>query len=242
MFVQIARGRHKKKKQVEECEEDDSGSVKSNEEREEEGGSFSEVNLEENYEEDDQTRTEKEQPPVGSSKQPKDGTFFNKISEKAAKLKKGSLGKLFGEKENDVKIYTIDQEMKRSHPSSHTGVTQKSDFPKFLNTEFAEPKTHHKFHNTELTEKLERSRHPMTFGAQTVKIVGTQASPFPKYRLYFLPCHLWNDPDDKFHSVLRVLLCQVCLASFLFVWLIFGALLFFLTEGSTENELVIFCL
>ncbi|RZF32543.1 hypothetical protein LSTR_LSTR011322 [Laodelphax striatellus] len=67
------------------------------------------------------------------------------------------------------------------------------------------------------------------------KSIGIQATPFPPFRLHFLPEEDWRDTEDKFHRVLKLVLSQCGLACVVLTWAMLGALMFRLTEGPQEN-------
>lgn len=146
--------------------------------------------------------------------------IFGRITETAAKYfpKKSNFGKIFGDKEADIKISTIDREMAK-HP------------PKLRSNHHYAPE----FSNSELTDRLRRTKLPNADeNISRCKSVGCLAIDYPPHRLYFLPCEDWRDPDSVINTLVRIILSQVALIIFLLLWIVFGALLFYLIEGPYE--------
>ncbi|XP_014260518.1 TWiK family of potassium channels protein 7-like isoform X2 [Cimex lectularius] len=137
--------------------------------------------------------------------------ILDSLSGKASKFleKNKSIAKQFGNRQSEIKIYTIDKEM-----------------AKFNNTQISED-TSNKF---EISGPLQNIRNQ----SMRLKSVGCQASPYPPYRLFFLPADDWKDSDCCMARFFRFLLCESTLACFLLVWLILGALTFYLTESPYE--------
>ncbi|XP_022189270.2 uncharacterized protein LOC111047747 [Nilaparvata lugens] len=67
------------------------------------------------------------------------------------------------------------------------------------------------------------------------KSVGIQATPFPPFRLHFLPEEDWRQTDDKLQRALKLVLSQCGLACVVLTWAMLGALMFRLTEGPQET-------
>ncbi|KAF6199771.1 hypothetical protein GE061_006069, partial [Apolygus lucorum] len=197
-----------------------------------------------------------------SSKLSKSEKMLDKISEKASKFlpSKGSIGKFFqGEKESaepPPAIYTIDREMGRTnmafqderkvasptkiyssptrdYNSPTRGYNSPTGGYNSPTEEVAEIET---LQRSELTDRLRKTRQrkepssPITSG----KGVGVQASDYPPYRLLFIPAEDYKDPNVPIVTLTRLLMCQATIALFLLVWVVFGALVFYLTEGPYE--------
>uniref|UniRef100_A0A0K8SU35 Potassium channel domain-containing protein n=2 Tax=Lygus hesperus TaxID=30085 RepID=A0A0K8SU35_LYGHE len=199
------------------------------------------------------------------SKSNKGEKMLDKISEKASKFlpSKGSIGKFFhGDKEPaeaPPAIFTIDREMGRTnmafqderkvtsptkiysspirdYNSPTRGYNSPTGGYNSPTEEVAEIET---LQRSELTDRLRKTRHlskeptsPITSG----KGVGVQASDYPPYRLLFVPAEDYKDPDVPIVTLTRVLMCQCTIALFLLVWVVFGALVFYLTEGPYEMD------
>ena len=133
------------------------------------------------------------------------------------RLKKSSVGKLFksDSKDSEISIYTLDQGMRRTnHEESVHNIDSRNKIRSNL------------YNDTDTSVQCHR------------RSVSSQASPYPPYRLFFLPSNDWKENDSKLQIITKLLFCQCSLACFLIFWVISTALLFYLTEGPFEQELV----
>lgn len=131
--------------------------------------------------------------------------------------KKSTIGKLFNNdtKDSEITIYTLDREMGRINKDEN-------------------------FHNSEPRTKIKANLYhePEMMASYVGHSVASQASPYPPYRLNFLPPDDWKESDTNLQMISKLLFCQCSLACLIIFWLISTALLFYLTEGPHEYELV----
>ncbi|XP_014278290.1 uncharacterized protein [Halyomorpha halys] len=117
-------------------------------------------------------------------------------------------------KDSEITIYTLDREMGRIKKDEH-------------------------FHNSEPRTKIKANLYhePEAMASHDGHSVASQASPYPPYRLNFLPPDDWKESDTNLQVISKLLFSECSLACFLIFWLISTALLFYLTEGPFEYEL-----
>ncbi|BES98889.1 Potassium channel subfamily K member [Nesidiocoris tenuis] len=171
--------------------------------------------------------------------------MLEKLGEKASKFRPK---KFFGgEKEPEQPgIYTIDREMGRTnrafdHDEGRSSPGIQSPVRGYISparriSQTAELEV--VMRQSELTDRLKRTRQnsPSSPVNSAAKGVSVQVSDYPPYRLLFIPPDDWQDPDSPAASLVKVMMCQCTVACFLLLWIVFGALVFYLTEGPYECD------
>ncbi|XP_075212528.1 uncharacterized protein LOC142319299 isoform X2 [Lycorma delicatula] len=107
--------------------------------------------------------------------------------------------------------------------------------------EISEDSSFHKMSKNSYQNNRQRTHKPIKNEStnEPYKSVGVQATPFPPFRLYFLPEKDWKETDSKLHKVLKIILSQCGLACIVLSWAMMGALVFRLTEGPQEQRQVL---